>query len=146
VRDRAFVGVFDSPILQGQPIASTVVDTPGDFRFTGVPGGTWYVHTVALPCGGVPQDRSAAWQRPEPLVDCTGPLEVREQDPYAPERLEHLCLTPRPAEWFRPPVLLALPGGLPGGLPSGLPGGLPHTAVVCGLPSSGYREQSAAAV
>jgi AraC-like DNA-binding protein len=106
---QVFVGLFDSPILQGRPVASALCDAPGTFRLTGIPNGTWYLHAAVLPertHTGRPFPDGA---RPTQLVDCTGPLAFKDGDPACAERLEQLCLTLRPAEWFRPPVLLALP-------------------------------------
>lgn len=143
-RGEVFVGVFDSPILQGRPVASAVCDAPGAFRLSGIPVGTWYVHTAVLPERPGPGRCFQDTARQQQLVDSTGPLAVRDVDPLAAERLQHLCLTPRPAEWFRPPVLLALPYQRPcPALPrdESLVRGTVH-----GLKGTGYRERSVAAV
>lgn len=85
-----FVGVFDSPILQGAPVASAVVPGAGRFRLTGIPAGTWYVHAATLSAEST-------------LLDCSEPVQLG----HAAHR--SITLAPHPAEWFRPPVLLALP-------------------------------------
>lgn len=112
-RAEVFVGLFDSPILQGQPVVSTALEAPGPFRLTEVPAGTWYLHAATLPEAGTAGCRSRQWRQPVQLVDCTGPLVVRDQDGTHGERHDRIILTPRPAEWFRPPVLLALPHQIP---------------------------------
>lgn len=132
-RAGVFVGVFDSPILQGRPVASAVLDTPGPFRLTGIPSGTWYVHAATLPEWSLPGGPHRVWGPPAQLVDCTGPLAVRDPGPFPAERQEHAVLTPRPAEWFRPPVLLALPHRLP-------------CATVRDMPAARFQERSATAV
>ncbi|WUH89151.1 AraC family transcriptional regulator [Streptomyces sp. NBC_00433] len=131
-RTEVFVGLFDSPIMQGRPAVCAVLEAPGPFRLTGIPAGTWFLHAATLPEPGAAGCRTRQWRQPVQLVDCTGPLTMRDQDAAAAERHERVILTPRPAEWFRPPVLLALPHQMPGVTPRKL-----HT---------GYREPSAAAV
>ncbi|WP_327287056.1 AraC family transcriptional regulator [Streptomyces sp. NBC_01198] len=132
-RTEVFVGLFDSPILQGRPAVSAVLQAPGPFRLTGIPAGTWYLHAATLPEPGAAGCRTRQWRQPVQLVDCTGPLTIRDQDPVSAERHDRIILTPRPAEWFRPPVLLALPHQMPG---------VGTTREL----HSGYREPSATAV
>lgn len=109
-RTEVFVGLFDSPILQGRPVVSTTLEAPGPFLLTGIPAGTWHLHAATLPETGAAPCGGRQWRQPSQLVDCTSPLVFRDQDSgTAGERHERIVLTPRPAEWFRPPVLLALP-------------------------------------
>ncbi|MFD9434141.1 helix-turn-helix domain-containing protein [Streptomyces sp. NPDC060002] len=95
-----YVGVFDSPILQGQPVAWTRPDGAGAFSLENVPPGTWYLHAVTLgtrasgdQCCGSPL-----------LVGATGPVEIGAGTPTC------LDIAVRQEDWSRPPVLLALPG------------------------------------
>jgi AraC family transcriptional regulator len=95
-----YIGVFDSPILQGHPVASVAVPETGAFRLDSVPPGTWYVHAVAhgsyLP--------TAPYCDQPLLVATVGPVVVR------PNRQLDLDVTIRPVDWTRPPILFALPG------------------------------------
>lgn len=131
-RTEVFLGLFDSPILQGRPVVSAALEAPGPFRLTGVPAGTWYLHAATLPEPGAAGGRTRQWRQPVQLVDCAGPLTFRDQNPVSPERHDRIILTPRPAEWFRPPVLLALPHQVP--------------CVTARELHTGYREPSATAV
>ncbi|WP_256251760.1 hypothetical protein [Streptomyces sp. yr375] len=95
-----YVGAFDSPILQGQPVAWNRLDGAGPFSLKKVPPGTWYLHAVTLDgrassaqCCGSPL-----------LVGAVGPVEIGAG---AHSRLD---ITVRQEDWSRPPVLLALPG------------------------------------
>lgn len=47
-RSPLYIGLFDSPILQGQPAAWTKLDGSGPFQVADVPPGTWYLHAVTL--------------------------------------------------------------------------------------------------
>ncbi|MFE5584787.1 helix-turn-helix transcriptional regulator [Kitasatospora sp. NPDC056531] len=95
-----FIGVFDSPILERQPVTSTVITGPGAFRLTDVPAGPWYLHAVTYDAHA--QAAPAPSERPL-LVDMVGPVEVT---PGARLTVE---LTARPSNWTRPPILLSLP-------------------------------------
>ncbi|MEU5987405.1 AraC family transcriptional regulator [Spirillospora sp. NPDC047418] len=102
-RSPVYVGVFDSPILQGRPSACDLFAAPGLFRLPAIPVGTWYLHAVAH---GAHPPVTPYCDQPL-LVDTVGPIVVR------PNRELRLDLTIRPLDWTRPPVLLALPGLAP---------------------------------
>ncbi|MFE7001426.1 helix-turn-helix transcriptional regulator [Streptomyces griseus] len=95
-----FVGVFDSPILQGHPRAWTTLCRPGPFVLRAVPSGSWYVHALARrpDAPSVPGDAESAV-----VIDAVGPV--------AAERTGRVDvnLTLRPPCWSCPPVLSALP-------------------------------------
>ncbi|MCX4849533.1 helix-turn-helix transcriptional regulator [Streptomyces sp. NBC_00893] len=91
-----FVGVFDSPILQGRPAAWTTLAGPGPFTLHRVPVGRWYVHGDALGTGRGCADG--------PTAGSEGPLQVT---PGAAARCPEL--TVRRPDWSRPPLLTALP-------------------------------------
>lgn len=91
-RSPIHIGVFDSPVLQGRPAASTTIDGPGPYRLHPVPPGTWYVHAVARAAVG------------PLLVDTVGPVETGARTHT------RVDVTPTPQDWARPPVLLALSG------------------------------------
>ncbi|MEU8382593.1 AraC family transcriptional regulator [Streptosporangium sp. NPDC048865] len=95
-----YIGVFNSPILQGHPYACAMRDQPGPFRLTSIPPGTWYLHAVAH---GAHSPMTPYCDQPL-LVDTAGPITVR------PNREVELHVAIRPLDWTRPPILLALPG------------------------------------
>jgi AraC family transcriptional regulator len=45
---RVYVGVFPSPIVQGLPLACTVVDSYGSYVLREVPPGTWFLRAAAI--------------------------------------------------------------------------------------------------
>lgn len=93
-----YIGVFESPILERSPAARATIAHSGQFRITGVPRGTWYVHAVAQEAPG--SDGSAVGP---PLAGATGPVIVGAgADPV-------VKMTLRPLGWANPPILFALP-------------------------------------
>ncbi|MGX1887739.1 helix-turn-helix transcriptional regulator [Streptomyces sp. NPDC055287] len=95
-----YIGAFDSPILQGQPAAWSMLDGAGPFCLNNVPPGTWYLHAVALGSHAV----SAPSSGPPLLVGTVGPVQIGAA---AHVRLD---VAVQQEDWTRPPVLLALPG------------------------------------
>lgn len=95
-----FVGLFDSPILQGQPAAWTKVDGSGPFQVEDAPPGTWYLHAVTLGALNSGEQRGGS----PLLVGTVGPVEIGADDRI------RIDVTLRQEDWTRPPVLLALPG------------------------------------
>ncbi|MXM68585.1 AraC family transcriptional regulator [Streptomyces sp. HUCO-GS316] len=99
-RSPLYVGLFDSPILQGQPAAWTKLDRAGSFQLKSVPPGTWYLHAVTL--GARPTGDQ--WGDSPLLVGTVGPVDIRAD---ARTRIDVVL---RQEDWTRPPILLALPG------------------------------------
>jgi AraC-like DNA-binding protein len=87
-----FVGLFADRILQGRPVASTVLPGPGPFVLAGVPTGTW--HLMARSCSDTDVTH----------IGGHGPIVVR---PGAAAHRAEVRL--RPMGPLDPPVLLALP-------------------------------------
>ncbi|WP_455906944.1 helix-turn-helix transcriptional regulator [Nocardiopsis alba] len=96
---QVFVGIFESPIFEGPGFCCDFLHGPGEFRFDGVPKGTWYLHTVAqgIPRPGDPFDGPMAFW------GVSGPIEVGSS------KTVQIDLTARPLDRNRPPILLALP-------------------------------------
>ncbi|MGW3498369.1 helix-turn-helix transcriptional regulator [Streptomyces sp. NPDC001020] len=96
-----YIGAFESPILERTPAACAVVARSGQFRITGVPQGTWYVHAVARgPRTGAPGESEAH----QLLVGTAGPVTV---GPAAGTPIVQMTL--HPLGWANPPVLFAFP-------------------------------------
>ncbi|MFE1044221.1 helix-turn-helix transcriptional regulator, partial [Streptomyces sp. NPDC058832] len=93
-----YLGLFDSAILQGRPVATTFATD--EFRLDGVPPGTWYLHAVAHSAAESPDEPHT---EPPLLVDVAGPLRFTAGGRVTVD------LTIRPADWTRPPILSALP-------------------------------------
>ncbi|WP_238680407.1 helix-turn-helix domain-containing protein [Micromonospora trifolii] len=102
-----FVGAFDSPILQGEPRASTLLAEPGPFEICGLPCGRWYFHAVALR----PGETAPSELDPEApmLAGCVGP--VLHIDRGLRKVPSDLVLTP--PEPTDPPILFARLGLAP---------------------------------
>ncbi|MFE2288852.1 helix-turn-helix domain-containing protein [Streptomyces sp. NPDC059443] len=99
-RSPLHIGLFDSPILQGQPAAWTKLDGSGPFQVTDVPPGTWYLHAVTLGA----RTLSDQWGDSPLLVGTVGPVDIAADD------RTRVDVVLRQEDWTRPPVLLALPG------------------------------------
>ncbi|PWJ04808.1 AraC family transcriptional regulator [Streptomyces sp. NWU49] len=97
-----FVGLFPTPVPQGQPVRCTVLDGPGPFELCDVPAGTWYVLVHSVPYGH------------EHLPSGTGEEDVVSVGGYGPVTAhEDTLLMPaeivlRPLDALDPPVLTAL--------------------------------------
>lgn len=95
-----YIGVFESPILERSPAARAIIAHSGQFRMTGVPNGTWYVHAVAHN----PLPGTAPATRHQPLLSGTaGPVTV------GPGADQVVQITLRLLGWANPPILFALP-------------------------------------
>lgn len=97
-----FVGVFPTPVPEGQPVQCTVLDRPGRWSFTDLSAGRWYVLAVSVAStAGAPVPRLAG-ELPT-MVGRAGPIDVpaRATTVHSQVRLEPM----RPTD---PPVLLAL--------------------------------------
>jgi AraC family transcriptional regulator len=101
---RAYIGVFDTPIMQRRPASAAIVDIgsgarPAPFRLAGIPEGTWHVHAVAVADTGDPEP----WTRRTLLVGGRRPVRVTAD---VPVRVSISLRLRRPTDL---PVLLALP-------------------------------------
>ncbi|WP_430787988.1 helix-turn-helix domain-containing protein [Actinoplanes sp. G11-F43] len=96
-----FVGLFPDRIPEGQPVRCAALGLPGNYDFTGVPPGTWYLlaQSAESSIGAVRDGESGPGQ---PDVASFGPLTVNHDDVLQIE------LTLAPAQAMDPPVLLAL--------------------------------------
>jgi AraC family transcriptional regulator len=103
VRGQAYVGVFDTPIVQRRPPAATVVGlesaAQAPFRLGRIPEGTWYVHAIAVADTVDPEP----WARRTLLTGGRVLVQVAEG---APVRVSISLRTGRPTDL---PVLFALP-------------------------------------
>ncbi|MFG2648254.1 helix-turn-helix transcriptional regulator [Streptomyces sp. NPDC048436] len=105
----AFVGLFNSPILQGRPVTATSVRAPGRFHLSGVPDGEWYLHALS-PARGLDQGVTSApglaavppYDATTRLVGMVGPIHVTQNMDI------HINVALRPSDWSMPPILSAL--------------------------------------
>lgn len=88
-----FLGLFGDRIVEGRPVAYTIVRRPGAFAIEDVPPGTWYL--MAQSVDGLDAEGGRC-------VGASGPIEVPAGTVLADLRL-------RPPGPLDPPVLLALP-------------------------------------
>jgi len=96
---RVYVGVFESIIAEGQPIACDVVDAPGTFHLTGVPDGEWFIRAVAV-----------ATKDLDPQPSNRKPLFVsRRQWVKVNRDAKVIDVYMRPVDAIDLPILLALP-------------------------------------
>jgi AraC-like DNA-binding protein len=100
---RVFVGVFQTPIIQCQPLAWTIVETgagqPGCYRLTDVAPGQWYVRAVAAADSADPEP----WTRRSLLLGGQGPVRMSVSAPAAAD----IALRPRRRSDL--PILFAVP-------------------------------------
>jgi len=45
---RTYVGLFASPVIEGQPVACDILDGSGAYTLHSVPAGTWYVRAASV--------------------------------------------------------------------------------------------------
>lgn len=97
------IGLFPRPIPQGQPIACTVLPTPGAFALGPVPDGCHYLMAATLPWG---DDHRPYLLPGEGLLVAAAPtpIMVGAEHPQTPMLLEL-----HPPRLIDPPVLTALP-------------------------------------
>ncbi|MFE3791424.1 helix-turn-helix domain-containing protein [Streptomyces goshikiensis] len=97
-----FVGLFPTPVPQGQPVRCTVLEGPGAFELRDVPVGTWYVLVHSVPYGfehlpsGTGDDDTVS-------VGRYGPVTAHADTLLMPAEI-----TLRPLDATEPPVLMAL--------------------------------------
>jgi AraC family transcriptional regulator len=109
-RGLTFVGLFNEPIPQGQPVACSVVGGQGAFRVNNLPSGTFYLFAVALP---MPVEVSDLFHSREALRAGGQCITVSNGAVYGPTGLSL-----RLPELSDPPILIAIPSLLakqPGG-------------------------------
>jgi AraC family transcriptional regulator len=95
-----FLGVFPTPLLEGTPVASTVLARCGAFSLPAVPPGTWYVLAQATAQNG------EATAEPAIYTACHGPVELHAGiTALAEVRL-------RPRSLMDPPTLLEIPAAV----------------------------------
>ncbi|WP_367318524.1 helix-turn-helix domain-containing protein [Streptomyces sp. HUAS ZL42] len=107
---QVFVGLFASPIPQGNPVQCTIMDGPGPFELHDVRPGTWYLLAASVPYGSPSALAGRGRGAPENLsVGRYGPVTVRPGVLLMPADV-----VLRPASLLDPPVLIAVPGSTAG--------------------------------
>lgn len=109
---KVYVGAFDSPIVQGMPVACDILESSGDYLLTDVPEGEWYLRAAAIALEYTPTPPST--RRPL-AVGGHEPLSITADTELAVNLELHATGV------FDLPILIALPeldGGVPGGAPS----------------------------
>lgn len=97
-----FLGLFPTPVPQGQPVRCAILDGPGSFELRDIPAGTWYVLVHSVPYGY------------EHLASSIGDEDVVSVGVYGPvtAHADTLLLPAeivlRPLDALDPPVLMAL--------------------------------------
>lgn len=104
VSSRMYLGVFDTPIVQGQPAAAVLVEAAvasavATYRLDGVPQGTWFLRAVAVGDNVDPRP----WSQRTMLVGGCGPLRLAADVTIA------VSIELRPKRPTDLPILLALP-------------------------------------
>lgn len=95
-----FLGVFPTALLEGTPVASTVLARCGAYTLPAVPAGTWYLHAQAAAQDG------GATSEPAIFTACSGPIELHAGvTTLAEVRL-------RPRSLMDPPALLEIPAAV----------------------------------
>lgn len=103
---QVFVGLFASPIPQGNPVQCTIMDGPGPFELHDVRPGTWHLMAASVPYGSPSALAGRGRGAPENLsVGRYGPVTVRPGVLLMPADI-----VLRPASLLDPPVLIAVPG------------------------------------
>ncbi|MFD0633865.1 hypothetical protein ACFQ9X_22215 [Catenulispora yoronensis] len=73
---RIYIGVFDSPIVQGAPLSCDVRDAPGPYRLDRVPNGQWHVRAAAVALAADGADPGPGLRKPL-FVAAPDPVTVR---------------------------------------------------------------------
>ncbi len=96
---KVYVGVFDSPIVQGLPASCDILSTSGNFVLRDVPEGEWYLRAAAI-----------ALDASSPRA-ARGPVAVGSHDPVTVVSGDSLSIdiSLHPAGIFDLPILVALP-------------------------------------
>lgn len=107
VRIKIYLAAFCSPVVEGIPVACTIVDSPMEsfrvveYRLDGLPVGTWHVRATAVAaCRAVNNWQPAR----EPVFLGSGKPEISRAG-----QVVELNLVMRPTRVVDPPILLALP-------------------------------------
>ena len=98
---RTYVGLFANPLIEGRPVACTVLDGSGRYTLRGVPSGTWYARAAAV---GVGEVDARPWERRPQFLGAGGEVTV----PAGGGAVER-NISLRKATILDLPVLLALP-------------------------------------
>ena len=97
---RVYVGLFDSTILQGTPVACTALDGDGTFELPAVPDGQWFIHAAAV---AVHNLDPRPWVRKPVFRATSRPVKV------VAGRIATANVDLRPPRLTDLPILLALP-------------------------------------
>ncbi|MFF8867335.1 helix-turn-helix domain-containing protein [Streptomyces sp. NPDC015139] len=96
-----FLGLFPTPVPQGQPVRCAVLNGPGSFELRDIPAGTWYVLVHSVPYG---YEHLASGTGSDVVsVGRYGPVTAHADTLLLPAEI-----TLRPVEALDPPVLMAL--------------------------------------
>src|SRR3954447_2744645 len=98
---RVYVGVFDSPIVQGHPPSCDILDACGEYRLRDVPVGEWYLRAAAV---GVLDAGPPSARRLPVAVAAQHPIKVSACASVTVDLELH------PTGVFDLPILIALPG------------------------------------
>jgi AraC-like DNA-binding protein len=96
---RVYVALFESVIVEGQPIACDIVDAPGTYRLSGVPDGEWFIRAAAVTTTDLdprPWHRRPLFVSRQKWVKVSGDAKM-------------IDINLRPVHTFDLPILLALP-------------------------------------
>ncbi|MFJ9813398.1 helix-turn-helix domain-containing protein [Streptomyces sp. NPDC101158] len=97
-----FVGLFPTPVPQGQPVRCAVLNGPGSFELRDVPAGTWYVLVHSVPYG-YEHLPSGTGEEDIVSVGTYGPVTAHQDTLLMPAEI-----TLRPLDALDPPILMAL--------------------------------------
>ncbi|AYV33058.1 Right origin-binding protein (plasmid) [Streptomyces sp. ADI95-16] len=97
-----FVGLFPTPVPQGQPVRCSVLEGPGAFELRDVPAGTWHVLVHSVPYG-LENQPSGTGDEVTVSVGRYGPVTAHADTLLMPAEI-----TLRPLDALDPPVLMAL--------------------------------------
>jgi AraC-like DNA-binding protein len=100
-----FIGVFETGLPQGQPIAHAEITRTGPWRICPVPSGSWHVLAAATTDEDLPSSTCTEGPTGRRLL-----IAMSEQIRVPSNTHVQLDLTLRPLDWTSPPVLVALPG------------------------------------
>ena len=100
---RIWLGAFETPIIQGHPAASVLLQAgagqPASYRLTGIPAGAWHIRAVAMADSTDPEP----WTSRSLLVAGEGSVTV------TPGAVSPKVLTLRPRRLTDLPILFAVP-------------------------------------
>lgn len=98
-----FIGLYPTPLPQGRPVACSFLMSPGKYRITGIPDGTYYVLATASPWSQDP----LAWLMPDVSTLHVGSSETPIQVEHG-QVLGLTNLTLRPVQLTDPAIPSAL--------------------------------------